>query len=125
MSKQSWKAGVCVLLTDSVCVEVSVHVSGGGGGGGGVMSVRSVLLVTCVCLAGAAGPRRLSETPFTVKQSTVELNRPLLEKKRETDEKAEIKSRVEFSRRDKRPSKGSGLYSNTTLWLLLLAQAAS
>lgn len=41
MSKQSWRAGVCVLLTDSVCVEVSVYVSG--------MSARSMLLVTCVC----------------------------------------------------------------------------
>lgn len=41
MSKQSWRAGVCVLLTDSVCVEVSVYVLG--------MSARSMLLVTCVC----------------------------------------------------------------------------
>lgn len=41
MSKQGWRAGVCVLLTDSVCVEVSVYVLG--------MSARSMLLVTCVC----------------------------------------------------------------------------
>lgn len=41
MSKQNWRAGVCVLLTDSVCVEVSVYVLG--------MSACSILLVTCVC----------------------------------------------------------------------------
>lgn len=64
MSKQSWRAGVCVLLTDSVCVEVSVYVLG--------MSTSSVLLVT-----GAAGPR-LFPTPSTVKQNTVESNRLLL-----------------------------------------------
>lgn len=64
MSKESWRAGVCVLLTDSVCVEVSVYVLG--------ISARSVLLVT-----GAVGPR-LFATPLTVKQNTVESNRPLL-----------------------------------------------
>lgn len=64
MSKQSWRAGVCVLLTDSVCVEVSVYVLH--------MSTSSVLLVT-----GAAGPR-LFATPLTVKQNTVESNRLLL-----------------------------------------------
>lgn len=73
MSKQSWRAGVCVLLTDSVCVEVSVYVLG--------MSARSMLLVTLCLLAGAAGPR-LFETPLTVQQSTVESNRPLLKFKK-------------------------------------------
>lgn len=57
MSKQSLRAGVCVLLTDSVCVEVSVYVSR--------MSTSSVLRVT-----GAAGPR-LFATPLTVKQNRV------------------------------------------------------
>lgn len=64
MRKQSCRAGVCVLLTDSVCVEVSVYVFG--------MSASSLFLVT-----GAAG-LRLFATPLTVKQNTVESNRPLL-----------------------------------------------
>lgn len=65
MSKQSWRAGVCVLLTDSVCVEASVYVLG--------MSARSMLLVTCVCWL-VLRARGCLKPPQQSSKSTVESN---------------------------------------------------
>ena len=73
MSKQSWRAGVCVLLTDSVCVEVSVCVCVCVCVGYECALYASCDLCLLAAAAAAPGPRRF-ETPL---QSTVESNRPL------------------------------------------------
>lgn len=78
MSKQSWRAGVCVLLTDSVwkclCMcwyECALYASCD------LCLLAAVAAATAAAAAAAAGPR-LFETPSTVKRSTVESNRALL-----------------------------------------------
>lgn len=86
MSEQCWRAGVCALLSDYVCVEASVYVF--------AMRAGSVLLVACVCwmvvLQQAWGCLR---PPLIVEESKLELNRPPDKKKGKEAKGSEQRSR--------------------------------